>query len=157
MPFISPSGSDEDHVQHGRGEIVQFPPLPPVPAPPEGPVDPRQAKVSRIVGSLLTPRRGHMELGGPNLSRGYRASAVDLGALQSLIEQGLARFDAERLRARWDQDVRNWIAQVLLRWVQRLKSLKLRLSQEGVQVEFEAQDDRGYYQYQFEALPGRRA
>lgn len=153
----SPSGRDAGDAPRGRGEIVQFPPLPPLPVPPEGGMDPRQAKVSRIASSLASVLRGPMELGGPNLSRGFRASAVDLGALQAMLEQALARFDGERLRARWDQDVRNWIAQALLRWVQRLKSLKLRLVEDAVQIELETQDDRGYYQYQFEVSPGRKA
>lgn len=153
---MSPPTRDSLDLPAGRGEIVHFPPLPQIPAPPEGPTDPRQARVARLTPPPAPSSRGPAQLGGPNLSRGYRASAVDVGALQTLIEQGLVRFDGERLKARWDRDVRNWIGTVIVKWVQRLKSLKLVLVEDAVQIEMETQDDRGYYHYRFDVVPGRK-
>jgi hypothetical protein len=95
-----------------------------------------------------------MRLGGPNLSRGYYASAVDLGRVQHALERGLARFDPTVLEARWSE-VFPWIGNVLRVWVQRTKRMKIERVGAGIRIEMQTQDDLGYYDYAFDAFPAR--
>jgi len=87
---------------------------------------------------------------------GFRASAVDLGALQTLFERGLVAFDTNLVRERWNDDVFVWIANVIRTWVQRCKSMHFDLTEEGIRIRLETQDDLGYYNYEFDVFPGRK-
>lgn len=88
-------------------------------------------------------------------THGFRASAVDLGALQDLIEEALARFEMSQVRERWDVDVRTWIGHTIVSWIQRCKVVQFELGETGIHVKIETQDDRGYYQYELDVFPGR--
>jgi hypothetical protein len=46
---------------------------------------------------------------------------------------------------------------LLRAWVQRYKHAKIRRREQGVRVEFETQDDHGYYVYGFDVFPGQAA
>src|SRR5258708_18183347 len=99
-------------------EVVQFPPIPRIPPPPLVPEDPRQVQAARIIGAIAKVARSTMELSGPNLVKGFHASAVDLGRLQQAMERGLGRFSDEQITARWPE-LFHWIADVIAAWVQR--------------------------------------
>ena len=137
-------------------EVVKFPPLPTVPEPPAGMDDERQRTFVRIVEGLtgqVTEDGVHIR--AANLVTGYRASAVDVGRLQELMEEALARFEMNQVRERWSDDVFAWMRRLLLTWIQRCKSIHFDLLDTGIHVQLETQDDRGYYQYEFDVFPGR--
>ena len=73
------------------GRVVSFPPLPRIPTPPVLPDDPRQRRATHILGKIAHVAQTSMEVAGPNLVRGFHASAVDLGRLQDALRRGLAR------------------------------------------------------------------
>ncbi|HEX8408387.1 MAG TPA: hypothetical protein VF883_05955 [Thermoanaerobaculia bacterium] len=137
-------------------DVLLFPPLPPTPAPPVAPLDERQQTFYRITSRLveqLAQQDG--EVTYVDTTHGFRASAVDLGALQGLIEQALARFDMSQMRERWDVDVRTWIGHTIVSWIQRCKVVQFELGETGIHIKIETQDDRGYYQYELDVFPGR--
>jgi hypothetical protein len=70
--------------------VTPFPPVPKLPKAPQLPVDPRQSSSARIIDAIGGITQSNMRIGGPNLSTGFYASAVDLGRLQSALEHGLA-------------------------------------------------------------------
>lgn len=145
------------NVKRARAEanpIVRFPPLPPAPEPPVLPDDPRQTRAGRVVGALAGIAQQHMRLSGPNLTTGFHASAVDLGALQHALERGLSRFDPAQIESRWSE-VFDWIRRVMSTWVQRYKELRIERRNEGIRIEFQTQDDLGYYDYAFDVFPHR--
>jgi hypothetical protein len=136
--------------------VVRFPPLPPVPTPPSFPVDPRQQGAARIFARLGSALEGaDLVASTANLSSGFPAASVDLARLKDALEAGLAGFNAEQLAARWEVDVRDWVHSVLFRWVQRCKQITARLAPNGIAIELQSQDDRGYYTYRFDVFPGR--
>lgn len=98
-----------------------------------------------------------MAISAANTSRGFPASRVDLGSLQSGLEEGLKRFDMKLVRSRWDEDVAGWMTRFLTSWVQRRRGIRFRLARNGIHVRLETQDDRGYYRYEFDVFPGRGA
>jgi len=122
--------------------VVQFPPLPPLPAAVAAPPDDRQRTYGQIVGNLT--------------DAGYRASAVDLGALQDVLSAAIAHFDMEQVRARWSHDVFDWMRAAIAMFVQRRKEIRFDLEENGVHITLDTQDDRGYYRYEFDVFPGRR-
>ena len=85
------------------GRVVSFPPLPRIPAPPVLPDDPRQRRAGHILGKIAEVAQTSMDVAGPNLVRGFHASAVDLGRLQDALRRGLSRFDSAQLEARWPE------------------------------------------------------
>ncbi|MDX2015359.1 MAG: hypothetical protein SFW67_34525 [Myxococcaceae bacterium] len=135
--------------------VVGFPPLPKPPAPPQLGVDPRQRRTSTILSNL-----GGMLAGGgagvatANMSSGFFAASVNVGALQATLEAGLSRFTLPIVRDRWDE-VRPWIEGVLYAWTQRLKESRVELKENGVRIAIKTQDDLGYYDYAFDVFPGR--
>jgi hypothetical protein len=132
--------------------VAQFPPLPPIPPAPPQPLDERQAKTNQIVGGLADAVKGEMRLAGPNLTAGFCASSVDLGRLQAELAQGIARLNAAQIEERWDE-VFSWMRRLLRSWVQRCKHMKIERQERGIRVEFETQDDHGYYNYGFDVFP----
>lgn len=86
---------------------------------------------------------------------GFGASAVDVGALREMLARGIAAFDMAAVRERWDEDLRIWMDDVILNWVQRCKRIHMELGERGVSITIETQDDRGYYTYEFDVFPGR--
>ncbi len=135
--------------------VVAFPPLPRVPAPPVLPSDTRQTQAAHIIGVVAKAAQSTMEVSGPNLVRGFHASAVDLGQLQHTLERGLGRFDDAQIESRWSE-VFDWIRRVLRAWVQRCKQMKIERAERGIRIELETQDDLGYYHYAFDVFPSRR-
>ena len=104
-------------------DVVLFPPLPPMPAPPVAPLDERQQTFYRITSRLVEQlARQDGEVTYVDTTHGFRASAVDLGALQDLIEEALARFEMSQVRERWDVDVRTWIGHTIVSWISAAKS-----------------------------------
>jgi hypothetical protein len=97
-----------------------------------------------------------MRVAGANLSTGFHASGVDLGRLQVALERGTARLDMVQIAERWDE-VRAWMHDVLRAWVQRFKMLHIERRESGIRVEFQTQDDHGYYSYGFDVFAGRTA
>ncbi|HVR37502.1 MAG TPA: hypothetical protein VMU84_00285 [Thermoanaerobaculia bacterium] len=137
-------------------DVVAFPPLPPVPDPPTETEDARQASFRQIAAGLVEQLlQGSGGIATANLVTGYRASAVDVGHLQEVIERGLERFDMEQVRRRWDDDVFAWLRQILLAWIQRCKFIHFELEENGIRIQLQTQDDRGYYHYEFDVFPGR--
>jgi hypothetical protein len=136
--------------------LVHFPPLPPQPEPPHAGADPRQSNLQRITANLAGLLGDGMQLGTTNTTHGFHAAAVDLGRLKAALEEGLRRFDIASLHARWEVDIRDWAAELLPRWVQRLKEASFDLRDNGVHVRLRTQDDLGYYDYAFDIFPGRR-
>ena len=137
--------------------VVRFPPLAPIVAPFSGPLDPRQETFYRIIGNLgrmLVEHQGGTVEATDTIT-GYRASAVDVGHLQELLETGLAAFGMDDLRERWDVDLFDWCLDALRGWVQRRKYLKMTLEDNGIHIAMETQDDRGYYSYEFDVFPGK--
>ena len=137
-------------------ELAHFPPLPPIPIRPAGPADERQRRFHHIVGSIIDALCDEGDVEAADVSFGFRASAVDLGALQDMIHAGLAPFNMQQIRERWDVDVQDWLAAMIRGWVQRYKLLRFELCENGVHITLQTQDDRGYYAYEFDAFPGRR-
>lgn len=136
-------------------DVVPFPPLPPIPIRPVGPADARQQTFHRIIGGITDELLDHGEVGTINTATGFRASAVDLGALQEMMEDGLAHFDMARVRERWETDVRAWLIEMLRSWVQRCKFMHFDPAENGIHIQIQTQDDRGYYEYEFDVFPGR--
>ncbi len=139
------------------GAVVLFPPLPPLPAPPRVGPDPRQRTFEAIVGAMAGPLSRRGRVGVANVARGFPASAVDLGAIQTALQRGVARLDMKQVRARWSADLFAWMRRVVLTWVQRCKLLQFRLRPRGIHVRMETQDDDGYYCYAFDVFPGKVA
>jgi hypothetical protein len=138
-------------------EVVPFPPLPPVPQPPVGPEDERQQTFARIVGNITGALFSEGETRIGNTATGFRASAVDLGQLQAMMEDAIATWDMEQVRARWEEDLFKWVHRLLRGWVQRPKHMQFDIDDdEGIRIRLETQDNRGYYHYQFDVFPGRR-
>lgn len=137
--------------------LVHFPPLPALPEPPQLAPDPRQRTLQRISANLAGLLADGMQLGTANTTHGFHASAVDLGRLKAALEDGLRRFDMDTLRARWDVDIRVWVAALLMRWVQRVKEADFDVREIGVHLRVRTQDDAGYYDYAFDIFPGRPA
>ena len=131
--------------------VLAFPPLPRIPSPPLLPRDPRQRRASQILGTIASISQTNMEVAGPNLVRGFHASAVDLGRLQDALRRGVRRFDDAQLESRWP-DVLAWLRRVVAQWVQRYKLLKIERHAGGVHIELETQDDHGYYRYEFDVM-----
>jgi hypothetical protein len=140
-------------------DVVLFPPLPPIPQPPASEPDERQQTFRSIIGNLTS------QLGTPvagsgvapiDRNAGYRASAVDLGRLQEVLGEGIARFDMAMVRERWNVDVQAWMFRAIRMWTQRCKAMHLELADNGIAVRLDTQDDRGYYEYSFDVFPGRR-
>ena len=79
--------------------VVRFPPLPEIPVPPRSERDARQKRAEHVIGALADA------LGMPDAYAGkivgFRASAVDVGALQDMIERAIAAFDMGQVRDRW--------------------------------------------------------
>jgi hypothetical protein len=90
-----------------------------------------------------------------NVSRGFHAASVGLAELKAAMESGIREFTIDQLHARWDDDVRTWMHSLLRLWLQRCKARRLELRENGILVELETQDDRGYYGYRFDVFPGR--
>ena len=139
-------------VAKAAGRVVSFPPLPRIPAPPVLPDDPRQRRAGHILGKIAVVAQASMEVAGPNLVRGFHASAVDLGRLQDALRRGLSRFDSAQLEARWSE-VFGWLRRVITGWVQRCKHLKIERLAGGIHIEIHTQDDHGYYRYEFDVIP----
>jgi hypothetical protein len=136
-------------------DVVRFPPLPPIPIRPAQPGDERQQTLHRIVGVIVDGLPEEGNVGMINTVAGFRASAVDLGALQNMIEDGLGRLDMNQIRERREDDVRRWLIELLRSWVQRCKFMHFDLAEKGIHIKIQTQDDRGYYEYEFDAFPGR--
>lgn len=117
------------------------------------PQDPRQAGFREILGNLGSATG--LDLRGPNLQTGFRASAVDLGRLQELLEQPLRGLAMDELRRRWKDDLLPAAEKTVLGGVQRVKELRFEVRDNGVNVQLQTQDDRGYYRYSFDIFPGR--
>jgi len=138
-------------------EVVRFPPLPPVPIPPSGPLDERQNTFRRIIGNItgeLFQQDG--EVGVVSMVTGYRASAVDVGQLQQMIDDAISTWTMDMVRDRWKADLFEWLHQLLRGWVQRCKHMQFDIEGKGIGIHLETQDDRGYYNYDFDAFPGRQ-
>lgn len=140
----------------GPGNVARFPPMPRTPAAPRLPLDLRQARTRRTLDAVNSVAGTKMHFVGPNFATGFHASAVDLGQLQAVLAKGVARFDAAQMEERWEE-ILDWMKRVLTTWVQRYKHAKIERHENGIRVEFETQDDRGYYSYGFDVFPGRRA
>jgi hypothetical protein len=137
-------------------DVVRFPPLPPLPAPPSTDLDERQRTFRHIAGTLTESITQGGAVATTNVTAGFRASAVDVGQLQDELAHALARFEVEDVRDRWDADLSRWMRRLLLSWVQRCKRVQFELADNGVHVQVETQDDRGYYHYEFDVFPGRK-
>jgi hypothetical protein len=135
--------------------VARFPPLPRMPPPPRFPPDSRQQQTSRILGSIARAVQNEMVLAGPNLVKGFPASAVDLGRLKNALERGVQRLNAEQVAERWDE-VFAWMRRVIAAWVQRYKMMKIKRLEGGIRVEMQTQDDYGYYDYAFDVFPKRQ-
>ena len=137
------------------GRVLPLPPLPEIPPPPESPLDPRQTTVARITGSLGAQLGGQMHLRGPQLATGFRAASVDLAELSAVLTGGIAKLDAAQVAARWNDDVFAWLSRAVLRWVQRVKMVRIERDESsgGIHVLLETQDDHGYYHYEFDVFP----
>jgi len=138
-------------------DITRFPPLPAIPNPPVTDPDKRQRTFQRIVGNLTAQLTGaDAQVGTANTTRGYRASAVDLGALQEMLGRAIERFDMTQVRERWDEDLFAWMRGAIFVWIQRCKMLQMTVEDRGIRIVLETQDDHGYYHYEFDVFPGVR-
>ncbi len=117
--------------------------------------DPRQDLGRRTLGkgTAQLGRRGNTT--EYNLTTGMSASGVNLGELQSMLEEVVADFEMAELAARWQDDVQGALQDALLEWVQRLDAFELVLHESGVSISLQTQDDYGYYQYGLDIFPGR--
>jgi hypothetical protein len=134
--------------------VVRFPPLPAIPAPPVIGPDPRQRHTNHFLSGIITALAGETVIRPARMS-GFRASAVDVGAIQEMLGRGIALLDMAGVRERWDDDLRTWMDDVILAWVQRCKFIHMELEETGITITIETQDDCGYYTYEFDVLPGR--
>ena len=142
-------------MHDGETPLALFPPVAAVPPPPRLGVDSRQAGSAQLIGRISELVTGDAEGGGPNLTTGYHASAVDIGKVQRALEDGLRRFDDTALEARWSDELAPWIRTVLRAWIQRVKMMRVERAGGGIRVELETQDDLGYYTYGFDVFPRR--
>lgn len=120
--------------------------------------DPLKDRRQRRAAAILRNLRGQLDgmlSRGANLETGYPAARVDLGALQSMLEQSLAGFDMAALRERWEVDVRRFFEETLEAHVQRMKELDLQCRDQGIHISFRTQDDFGWYTYAFDVFPDR--
>ena len=119
--------------------------------------DERQRTFRRIIGNLVGAMQqsdGQIAVNGS--VTGFRASAVDLGHLQTLANDALGLLTMEQVRERWNEDVMEWLLDLLRLWVQRRKQIRFDLAENGIHIELETQDDHGYYRYEFDVFPGKR-
>lgn len=123
-----------------------------MPEPPVVGPDPHQSRFHGIVGALSDATREWGSVSLTNLVTGYHASAAALGVIKQAHEQALADFDMRSARDRWDQDLRSWLSESLVRWIQRTKQITFELRANGIAVEIETQDDLGYYRYGFDLM-----
>jgi len=117
--------------------------------------DPRQDMGRRTLGrgTVQQGRRGGTVM--YNLTHGMAAARVDLARLQELLEGIMADLTVAEMTARWDDDVREALQDALLEWVQRVDAFELEAHESGARVSIQTQDDFGYYQFAFDAFPGR--
>jgi len=134
--------------------VVRFPPLAPVPTPPITGPDARQRLADQVKAGLVAALAGHAVVQTTRMS-GFRASAVDIGAIQEMLGRGIVAFDMAAVRDRWDDDLRIWMSDVILNWVQRCKCIHFELEENGISIRIETQDDHGYYAYELDVFPGR--
>jgi hypothetical protein len=123
---------------------------PPIPEPPRFAPDPRQQRASRVVSGFHTAEPE----AGPAVRTGYPAAAVDLGALQRVIEEALADLEPVFME-RWPE-IEEWLGQCIRAWVQRCKSKSFSLRQRVIEIAVETQDDHGHYRYVFEVFSASR-
>ncbi len=137
-------------------KVVRFPPLPAIPEPFGSRPDERQRGFERIADAMseaVLSESGRVAV--VNTLRGFRASAVDVGSLQQMLGNAISDFRMQDVRDRWSDDIFPWFRQAIMSWVQRCKAIHFSLEQNGVRIELETQDDRGYYRYVFDVFPGR--
>jgi len=92
-----------------------------------------------------------------NTTTGFRASAVDLGQLQAIINDVLEPFDMNQVRERWSEDIFTWLRRFLMSWIQRCKEIHFdTTSERGIYIQLVTQDDHGYYTYEFDGFAGKR-
>jgi len=117
--------------------------------------DPRQDVGRRTIsrGTAQQGRRGNGV--AYNLTHGMGAASVNLARLQELLEGIMSALTVAEMGARWEDDVRESLQDALLEWVQRVDAFELEAHESGARVSFQTQDDFGYYQYAFDAFPGR--
>lgn len=118
--------------------------------------DDRQRFSTHIINNLINQLATPVEGSDREKPYGFRASAVDLGVLQSLLNDGLRYFSMEDVRERWEIDVLRWLSGAIHAWVQRPKLMHFDLRDLGIHVLLETQDDHGYYNYEFDIFPGRK-
>jgi hypothetical protein len=135
--------------ENRRGEMLLFPLQLTVPRPPKLPTDKRQARFLQIVENLAA--QTGVAMVSANVTDGYYAAAVDLGALQAVLLEVLGRFSHAQIESRWDQLLPQ-IHATLGAWVQRRKSVSIDLRANGIHIRFETQDDHGYYHYEFDVM-----
>ncbi len=136
-------------TENRRGEMVLFPLRLAVPSPPKLPTDKRQARFLQIVENLAA--QTGVAMVSANVTDGFYAASVDLGALQAALLEVLARFSHAQIESRWDQLLPQ-IHATLGAWVQRRKSATIELRANGIHIRFETQDDHGYYHYEFDVM-----
>jgi hypothetical protein len=135
-------------------DVARFPPLPEIPLPVATSPDERQQVFHRIIGGLAGGMSDQGQVATANTAAGYRASAVDLGALQILLSAAIVRFDITQVQDRWKEDLFDWMRRAVLTWVQRCKMLRMTIEEHGIHFVLQTQDDHGYYRYEFDVFPG---
>src|SRR4051812_11265047 len=119
----------------GPSDVVgKLPPLGAIPPPPRTGPDPRQRRTEQIVGNIEKQLGGRVHVVGGVGGGGFAASEVSLGKLQAALESGLRRFTMMQLRARWDDDVRQWTIDFAMAWVQRIKVFNVTLEENGIHI-----------------------
>jgi hypothetical protein len=149
-------GLQQMSKEQPSAKVIHFPPLPRIPTPPRFPPDARQQQTGKIINNIAQALKNQATIVGPNLVDGFPASAVDLGRLQEVLEQGLQRLEWTQIAERWDE-VQEWMSRLLQGWVQRNKMVKFDRRENGIAIELQTQDDWGYYRYVFDIFPGRNA
>lgn len=117
--------------------------------------DPRQLQSRRTLGNTSAGMGRRSAGPRPNLDTGFAAASVDLGRLQTILEDVLANLTAEAVVARWANELEDTLQAIILEWVQRVGKLELSTHESGLRVHIETQDDFGYYQYAFDVFPGK--
>ncbi len=84
--------------ENRRGEMVLFPLQLTVPPPPKLSTDKRQVRFLQIIDNLAA--QTNVAMVSANVTEGFYASAVDLGALQSALLEWLARFSHAQIESR---------------------------------------------------------
>jgi hypothetical protein len=144
--------------QSAVDDVARFPPLPPILSPTGTEPDQRQTTSQHVIAALVDHLvQNDYTSSTATMAYGFRASAVDLGALQKLLGEGLGRFSMDQVRQRWDDDVLRWVCAGIRTWVQRCKEMHFELADNGIHISLQTQDDHGYYQYEFDVFPGKRA